>query len=1261
MYIFDANKISATISEMFNFQDRLQAFCPSVDNCEKFASSMSHVQYMKIASIGRNSSFPGTLNTKSQNIYLPKDMFHISFGVPTFGFDHKTGLLHPEKIADTLSLFRCSRASNEMEMNLHLMEIEQMLNAIYIGGYVFMIIPDKWRSQDMRYNRWLESNSSVVAKIELPQGFMRYEKEIDIPYRPEDQYGSKIDSGFDSVKLDFEIKSKMFLMILFKPYSVTYNLDGLDSPTSSRFPIPLEWAEFTYSPVQAKFDPGNPDKLINRFKTSDWYKMSVFQWNKMLKAYDNSTIVFGRTYKQAKIKDQSEMFVAKASDSFRQKIVIVDGLSRLKKSKNMVQVKITRSRIKIIGHTVAARCAIAEFMLSKDLSQETRKPNILTELNRDFDTVKFGLIKSLYDFGLIPCMLRSEQLAYEKRRKWINRQLTPIQRYIQVQGDASPTSGSKFNSAVSKDWDIVNDDIGLKATMRDQYDEWVRRATKMRLNSPGYTFGFQFNDIIMHAMKDSIVNGSIMGLGKTRELLFSAILRGTKRVLIVCPKRLIGTWQDEIESTLIPFARRVRKHWSNEMLSVSLPNIIEFASDCEEKKLTLFNIISYDKLKSTPRDGKFFCCPKCGFVTFSGSDKVDSMRCPGDPYYYDADPMKDKSCIGQLRRWKAANTERGSDEKLKYQKYKVHSKTGKKVHWNHHHPSRDGIPESECHIVDTRRENPYRDALTGKKPRPPLMKKMDTMYAKTKTSITGVQKKKVSELSQSEFELTGLSSEEYHDPNEIVDVPIVKRDYRKCGGKKFHAKWTFSELLRNRFNLVMVDEILTNVSNATSQRSQALNHLTAITRWTSTGTPMRGLPQRILNYINWTVDRQVFPDYRLFDSGGQKRFLDKYKTDVFVSGTEVEDGKIVGGKRKQIHKIRNPELFMSELSPFLIRRVRNEPEVAEYIPPVVCHYTDHRLPMDSEHRKFYQQMLELFKEWWQAMKEEEEGKKVGEGSLLAKLGWLIGAATNPHFIFDRLIENVRKGKADEITKKWASIIKPYKGPITAKMKKSIELIKDASMKKDKTIVFANRRQTLRLGNSICDRVGLQSMIVDGSVSLETKKGEARSQRHLVVQDFRFKGYDAMWAGIIALAEGMNIPEANHGIIYDTTWEPADAMQAIGRMIRPQQRKNVFVEFLMHEGTVDEYMIALCYLKKRSHDEGIDGISFDDISSEMIPDFRQYADSIVDGTEHILKRNMWLQVEKIKSEWEQDATKHLNEEEEDEDIDEEDYDDDENGN
>jgi hypothetical protein len=89
------------------------------------------------------------------------------------------------------------------------------------------------------------------------------------------------------------------------------------------------------------------------------------------------------------------------------------------------------------------------------------------------------------------------------------------------------------------------------------------------------------------------------------------------------------------------------------------------------------------------------------------------------------------------------------------------------------------------------------------------------------------------------------------------------------------------------------------------------------------------------------------------------------------------------------------------------------------------------------------------------------------------------------------------------------------------------------------------------------------------------------------------------------------------------------MQGIARMLRPSQKKVVTSHFLMHKGSIDEYMCALCYLKGRSHSEGIDYMEFADCSVSMIPDIRQYADSIVDGTDDVLKRNMWLAVDNIK--------------------------------
>lgn len=1199
------------------------------------------------------SNMVSAIETESPEIYYPEDVFQIAMYIPSFDLNEETKLVKYQMTEDTLATYRCSRFSEDRSVPRHLIQLEQALNAISIGCYCVTVLPDNWQITDMRYNRWLENNSSIVARIELPEGCMEYKKVKDVKYRIQDQYGSWVDSGYNKSGYSVKTENKWHLVIFFKPYTVMYNTDSFKCPHSSRYYNSIDWSEYTYTPFKHKLESFSDEDLgflQNTFIDSEWYKMSVYQWQKSMESMEKTTTSYGTLANYPRnLPSQENMFLVKASERVEQKIYVIDDLKKLKRSNLFVQIQPTRSKVKVIGHTTETKCLVAELMNS--MGYEDDLSVMSTFLNQDFETVRHKLISQIYMHGMVPCMLSRDSSSIETRTKWLNRQLTPIERYVSVRRKDKSKSRSRFDFASKDEWDVLYDGIGIRSVYNEQYAQWLQRAQKikldkMKLDGKTVTFKFQLDDIIIRCMKDGNVNSSVMGLGKTRELLFAAILRGVKKILIVCPKKLIGTWQDEIEDTIIPFVRRVRRNWNGKLFEIGMPNVIEYAKDCLEENLTMFNIISFDKLKSTPKDGIFFKCPKCGFVTYSISQ--EKMRCPGDPFYFDQDPMQDTSCVGQLRRWKMANSERDEDGKLIHQKFKQWKVNGLKVHWNENHPSRVvdigigtttrkyKIPDSECEIVDTRHKNKYKDPISGGPPRLPKMKKQNRMFDKTK-KITVGHKKEISE------------------DGTIVDVPIVRQIVRKCKGKKFHAKWTYAEVLRWRFPLIGVDEIM-YVKNENSQRAMALSHVTAVIRYSDTGTPMKGLPQGIRNYINWTIDRDVFPWYRQYDPGGLKRFLTKYKTDVFVAGVETPDGKITGGKRKQIHKIKNADLFMSEMSPLMIRRVRDEPEVIIDIPDITCVYQDIKLDMDEQHKAFYRQWIEMFIEWWEAMKEEEEGKKVGP-NILAKLSYLRNAATNPHFMLERLREksrNIHKGnKGDEVIARWLKVIKPYKGPITAKMLKVIEIIQDAKLKGDKTIIGCSRSGALDFGQAICTKKDISSIVVDGRVSLDTKRGQSRSERHLAVQNFRYLGIDAMWCGIKALAEGMNIPEANHVVHHDVTWEPADSLQFAGRVIRPSQSKTVFSYFLMHKGTIEEYMIALCYLKSRSHSEGIDGVQFDDLSANMIPDIRQYAESIVDGTENVLKRKMWLKVEEIKKDWEEKGKQKLHSD----DVNEDDFEDD----
>lgn len=449
--------------------------------------------------------------------------------------------------------------------------------------------------------------------------------------------------------------------------------------------------------------------------------------------------------------------------------------------------------------------------------------------------------------------------------------------------------------------------------------------------------------------------------------------------------------------------------------------------------------------------------------------------------------------------------------------------------------------------------------------------------------------------------------------------------------KDVHIKWTFAELLRWKFNLIELDEALF-IANPESQRAKCVAHLTSRRKIAFTGTPMKGNPVSVLTIINWVTKKTVYPDFRMHEDRKAKgKFLDKYGTYVDVLSSNGS-GKVVS---KLLPKINNPEGFQTDLAPILIRRVRNEPLVAAKIPPIKQHLEREIIPMDNAHREYYKLWLQKFAEWWAEMKQlAAAGERAAGGAeIMIKLGYLRNASTCPHHL---VVDKIEEGDGKE----WAKIIGPYKGGLTAKQKRAFHLAAKAAFEGDKAIVFSDRRSNLDLGHKWCEKNKIPSLVVHGGISNKRDATTNRSPRHKLVQKFRNEEYSVLFAGLQALSVGINIPEANHGIFIDLPWEPSLYKQAIGRMDRPQQKKPIYVNMLMHQGTVDDYMTALCILKARSADEAIDYDEFKEFGKAMIPDPVQYANAIVDGTEEILKRDMWIEIETIFGKKEEEGEKFI---------------------
>jgi len=430
------------------------------------------------------------------------------------------------------------------------------------------------------------------------------------------------------------------------------------------------------------------------------------------------------------------------------------------------------------------------------------------------------------------------------------------------------------------------------------------------------------------------------------------------------------------------------------------------------------------------------------------------------------------------------------------------------------------------------------------------------------------------------------------------------------GMPKNFLRYTFSDILKKEFSFVCLDECY-YIKNPKARRTEGVFNIRSKHKMVMTGTPIKGYPQNILGILNWCFGcgSALLPDYSYYEEGGVKRFIDRFGTYIMYDNQHAQTGD--KGKKKQIPKIKDIEGFYKLLEAKMIRRLKNEPEVAEVITTNDPELKFIDLNITAEHRKFYQAWLDRFKEWYEARLQEEkmEGKKLGQMEILGKLGYLIQVACCPQS------SHLKQLGAEET-------IATYEGGLTELQRWIIDKARQNAKEGNKVIIFSRYLDSLDfLASQMKD---LKPMIINGSISLKRKKRSGKSKRQEMIEDFRYNGHKVLLAGTQCLCEGMNIPEANIGIFVDFDWTPSIMFQALFRMVRPQQKKQVIGYFLNLRGTIYEYMKMIVQLKQKSIDEGIDYQNFE-LNLDDIPDIRQYCKALMDAENGTIpkKRLMYL--------------------------------------
>ncbi|WP_304526906.1 SNF2-related protein [Halomonas sp. I5-271120] len=447
-------------------------------------------------------------------------------------------------------------------------------------------------------------------------------------------------------------------------------------------------------------------------------------------------------------------------------------------------------------------------------------------------------------------------------------------------------------------------------------------------------------------------------------------------------------------------------------------------------------------------------------------------------------------------------------------------------------------------------------------------------------SLIVVKSRLVDELYR-ELETLGVPESSYQaiegagDTHELRKVNIISYDRLKRPLDPRLPKLTLAKRLKGRISNVICDEggVLSNLH---SQQTRALWQLGGRRRYAFDGTPMANYPREMLPLASWAVgEERSYQPYSVsgghldaahfrsaeFQQTGRQAFLDHFVTFEWATNEFLDSG--VGAKR-EIPKIRsgNVPRFRQWIGPQIKRRVQQEPAVAKHVAfPVPTLHEPISIDWDLDHLMLYVEAVEDFANWYReyAREQDENGKALNLTVILARLEACFKAANAPHTV--------------------SGFSRPYH-PLTSKQRACIEMVEKEVAKGRRPIVFARSPSVLsRLSKELGKR-GVSNLVFTGKETIKRRMAKLNA-------NIREGDAQVMLASLGVTQDGLNLPQLNTFIFYNRSFKSRQEFQAIYRLIRPTQDKDVYGYFLHMAGSIDEYQGQLIEWKMLASEAGLD--------------------------------------------------------------------------
>jgi hypothetical protein len=324
---------------------------------------------------------------------------------------------------------------------------------------------------------------------------------------------------------------------------------------------------------------------------------------------------------------------------------------------------------------------------------------------------------------------------------------------------------------------------------------------------------------------------------------------------------------------------------------------------------------------------------------------------------------------------------------------------------------------------------------------------------------------------------------------------------------------------------VVLDEAQ-NIKNPDTHTARAARSVKSDWRVALTGTPIE-------NHVGdiWSIMEFLMPGML----GSRKRFADRYVRPL----AESPDPRIASSLRKAI-------------SPFIMRRLKTDPEIAP------------ELPLKIETKVFCGLKKEQIKLY--ANVTDELSRNIGGADGIKRKGLILAGITRMKQICDHpmLFSHDRDMGRER----------------SSKLERMISLAEEMFETGDRALIFT---QYVEMGHilkyQLQECFGKEVLFLHGAIP---KGGRDRMVR-------RFQEGSGPQFFVLSLRAGgvgLNLTRANHVVMYDRWWNPAVETQAIDRAYRIGQTSNVQVHIFCCKGTLEERIDEIISSKKTLADSVI---------------------------------------------------------------------------